>query len=680
MAPPTGPRGGTRGSGAPTSSNRNARTSTGASRGPSQGGISKRSRAAPRTDRDGDLDMGASSARSGAGPNNTSNSSSRRGNTRSNGPRSGSRLQQNLDRHLGGDTSQIPRGPAGPRAAVSNTTLKVEGLKSSKAATNADGGLKSLVDFLEKKATHVKNKEGRTNGVRGPVRPVLIKKSHIDGDFVHVLASSQDAEHILKINSFTFAGSAIAITKSEDGWPMTAAGQSGNAKFSTETEELKQKLQSVLAGRYSPDLTLLTLNVLGTDPTLVEMGLLSSSPAMAAKTFKVLMALCNEQFKTLKEKREAVQSVSLADNALDSLDAVFDLAETFPDLKHLDLSRNSFSSLKQLNKWRGRFRRLETLLLNDNPIIQAEPSHAMDVLSWFPRLQNLSGVQVRTPEQVMEAEQKLHAKEIPQRGNDFRDVNGLGQDFITRFFPMYDSDRNVLLQTYYDEHSVFTLSVVNGVPKKKDTVVPPWAAYLGFSRNHLKITTKDARFERYCKGVGIQEAWGKLPATQHPPFETNKYLIDCHPVKGLLDPVNRKKEGELGMVITMHGEFSEMQGGGTPGVRSFSRTFILGPSLNGRAPIRVMNDMLSLHAYNPVPNATNPAPEAVVAAPQVPVAPVPSPEEQQQLMLAELSNRTSMTPAYSRLCLESSSWNFDQALAIFEDKKSSLPAEAFIQL
>lgn len=139
---------------------------------------------------------------------------------------------------------------------------------------------------------------------------------------------------------------------------MTGAEQGGKPSLSTPAEEVKQKLQSVLGARYNLQMTLLTLNALGTDPILVEMGLLSSSPAMAAKTFKVLMALCNEQFKTPKAKREAVQSVSLADNALDSLDAVFDLAETFPDLKHLDLSRNQFSSLKQLNKWRGRFSRL----------------------------------------------------------------------------------------------------------------------------------------------------------------------------------------------------------------------------------------------------------------------------------------------------------------------------------
>lgn len=179
MAPPTGPRAppsGPRGGGRGAANSRTSRTSTGTSRGTAGGGISKRTRPA-RTDRDGDLDLmsAPSSARPAAGSHSTSNPSSRRG-ERPTGSRTSSRLQRNLDRHLGGDTSQIPRGPSGPRPPVSNTTLSVAGLKTSKAATNSDGGIKRLVDFMEKKATHIKNKDARTNGVRGPVRPVYIKK------------------------------------------------------------------------------------------------------------------------------------------------------------------------------------------------------------------------------------------------------------------------------------------------------------------------------------------------------------------------------------------------------------------------------------------------------------------------------------------------------------------------
>lgn len=122
------------------------------------------------------MDAAGTGSRSGAGAgtNRPTNSSTRRGNARTPVPnKSNTRLQQNLARHLGGDTSQASRGPSAGRVSGNNTTLKVLGLKSSRAATNADGGVRSLIEFLEKKATNVKT-TGSDRGRR--VRPVAIKK------------------------------------------------------------------------------------------------------------------------------------------------------------------------------------------------------------------------------------------------------------------------------------------------------------------------------------------------------------------------------------------------------------------------------------------------------------------------------------------------------------------------
>lgn len=181
MAPPSGPRGG-----ATSTTTRNTRSNANGARGSShgggrgRGGIAKRGRSsAPRVDRDGDLVMDPNaSTRSGAGANKSSNSAPRRGTSRPNGAsrssapnKSNSRLQQNIVRHLGGDTSQIPRAPSS-RISSNNTTLKVFGLKTSRAATNPDGGVKDLLLFLEKKATNIKN----ANGTGRAPRPVLIKK------------------------------------------------------------------------------------------------------------------------------------------------------------------------------------------------------------------------------------------------------------------------------------------------------------------------------------------------------------------------------------------------------------------------------------------------------------------------------------------------------------------------
>lgn len=117
------------------------------------------------------MDVSAAATRSGAGANKSTAPSGRRGAPRSNGPsRTSSRIQQNVARHLGAD---IPRGPNTDRVSGNSVTLKILGLKNSRAASNADGGMRSLLDFLEKKATNVKT-SGSDRGRR--VRPVLIKK------------------------------------------------------------------------------------------------------------------------------------------------------------------------------------------------------------------------------------------------------------------------------------------------------------------------------------------------------------------------------------------------------------------------------------------------------------------------------------------------------------------------
>ena len=163
--PPNGPRGGN------STSTRQTRSSTAPNR-TSRGGIARRGRTSgPRGDRDGDVDMDSSTGgrpnKSGAGINKSSNSSNRRGNTRSAAPpKSNAKLQQNLAKHLNANPTDLKDAPSAARMSANNTTLIVTGLKSSKATSNADGGVKSLLQFLERKATQLK----------GSGRPVTIKK------------------------------------------------------------------------------------------------------------------------------------------------------------------------------------------------------------------------------------------------------------------------------------------------------------------------------------------------------------------------------------------------------------------------------------------------------------------------------------------------------------------------
>ncbi|KAI0100406.1 hypothetical protein GGR51DRAFT_564214 [Nemania sp. FL0031] len=650
---PMGPKKGAIGNNRGT---RNTPAST--SKASTRGGISKRqSTRAAKIDRDGDFSMEPSVT------TNSSQSHPRRPKTvaappgpitrsSTRNPRPTAKAQQIIQRVINGDTSQVSSRTRGSLRdnIVPTVTLKVEGLKASRAASNQGGGLKELLVFLERKAQSIEQIQ----------RHIRIRKSQMRGDFVYITASKEDAQEILKVNNFTFAGAALHITEAPEGIPNR-----DSTPLSSTALEIKEQLRGVLSSRYDVNSKLLDLSTLGEDPCLNQMGFFSGE-STPEKLFRALMAVCDGLFKTAQAKRDAVVSISLAGNNVDDVVQVMALADTFPDIANLDLSRNQFKDLKALQKWRHRLRSLETLLLNDNPIEIASPNYKAEMVTWFPKLLNLSGTQVRTPEQVAAAVAASRPKPIPQSGPDFRDIGGVGESFVTDFLSMYDTDRRSLAAKYYDEQSTFSIAINTQSPHAPNVPLPTWGSYIRFSRNHTKINHPPARQQRLFTGVNqIQALWQQLPPTHHPnlPTQLDKYLVDCHPIHGLADPAGHNPQGVDGMIMTIHGEFEDQEPGTTKTAkRSFSRTFVLGPGAPGRNPVRVVSDMLSLQAFKHIPT-----PKQTTAENQ--------PKEQ---MLLELCKQTRMTPEYSRFCLDGANWNYDQALASFHEKKAQLPPEAFV--
>jgi nuclear RNA export factor len=484
------------------------------------------------------------------------------------------------------------------------------------------------------------------------------------GDYVYIGANEEDAEEIIKLNSFTFAGASLEITRVDDVPEKPAVD-------SEYTQALRAQLQAILSTRYLGDTKLLKLDFLASDKELVELGMFET-PDRALKTFKGLMHICDNLFKTEKDKREAIESISLASNNIDNVTQVETVATTFPDLKNLDMSGNQIGSMQGLERWKGKFRHLETLFMTGNPVETADPNYQATLLEWFPKLQIVNGNQLRTAAQIAEKEAASRPKPIPQTGPDFRDVGGVGENFLLEFFACFDNDRPGLVSRYYDEDSQFSVSIDSHSVRSADAPAPmPWGNYIKLSRNLTKITHQNARVQRLFKGGNtIGEAWKTLPPTRHPDIkqEISKYIMDCHPMPGLMDPNGQNPVGVDGLIIAVHGEFEEHDATtNTTGKRSFSRTFLLGPAKPGRGLIRVVSDMLSLRAYSSLPNVFAPAvPEVTTASPH-------------QAMIAELSKQTGMTPEYSEMCLTQVNWEFDKALAIFNEKKASASVVSFVE-
>ncbi|QPH00662.1 hypothetical protein C2857_004502 [Epichloe festucae Fl1] len=651
---PQGPR-----ASAPQRANRGA---TSGAKTTTRGGIQKKRAGATRTDLDGDLDMdavGKRAAKIAASEARGSRSNSARAGSGKN-PRGVSTAAHTVLKHLKGNdssnlASRVSAANSGrtTRARGNLSFLRVHGLKQSKAVSNQDGGLSDLLAFLERKATSF-----RSSTAKQP-RPVMIKKSHMVGDYVFIGALKEDADDIIKLHTFVFAGSQLEIVESNEDLAYQT-----KATESKETQELRAKLQFILSQRYLGANKLLKLDALASDAELVNLGMFENRER-ALKTFKGLMAICDSLFKTATEKREAIESISLASNSIDDVTQVESVATTFPELKNLDMGGNQIANMQALEKWRGKFKSLETIYMTGNPIEIAEPNYTAALLQWFPKLQDVNGTQLRTPQQIAEQEAASKPKPIPQSGPDFRDVNGIGETFLLEYFTAYDSDRQGLASRLYDDGSQFSLAVDTRSVRDTDAPAPmPWAAYLKFSRNLVKITHQPARVQRLFKGANmIQELWKGLPPTKHPNIkdDLSKYIMDCHPLPGLADPTGQNPMGVDGLIISVHGEFDEYdQKTAGVGKRSFSRTFVLGPGQPGKGPVRVVSDLLSLRAFSALPNV-------FVAPNQAPAD--ANTNARHQEMIAELCKQTGMVPPYSEMCLSQVGWEFDKALVIFSEKK-----------
>ncbi|KAK4148512.1 hypothetical protein C8A00DRAFT_19671 [Chaetomidium leptoderma] len=648
MAPPTGPRAGHGGS---RPSSRGAR---GGTRG--AGGIGKR-RGTPRTDRDGDVSMDSintGNPPTGPAAHSTRGNRGARGG-RGGGPaRSSSRLAQNVRNYVADQDGTA----ASSKPQFNKVTLKIHGLKESKAASNPDGGLRSLLGFLERKSS----KE----------RPITLGRGTIQGDHVWLKVNQADAPHLLRLNGFTYAGAVLAIE--ETNGPMPGQGNQPTDGADTKPSDTKDKLMAVLASRYNPEQKLLDLSALGADPILTTMGAFESKP-LAEKSFKALMRITATHYDNAAEKDAAIQAVTLANNDIQDVVEVFTMAQTLPRLLRLDLSGNKLDDFSKLSKWRHEFRRLEELHVVGNPVTNL-PTYPTQVIEWFPSLQILDGRRVRTPEEAAEALRLWFPTPLPRLPSNLRDGgNNVASTFLGGFFALYDHDRIALARQFYDDDSAFSLNT--GAESAS-------SAYSNYSRNldTIGVRGSSAQQRLFTGSNLIAELWARLPATRHPSLDqADEWQIDCHTFPSLADPSGQGFA--MGLAITVIAQFEEVDPTQQlAGTRPFARSFILGPSKPGAPhPYRVISDELTVRAWKPqetsvaipIP-AVGPAPAAPAAA-QAPVLD----EVTRAQMIQELSRQTGMNAEYSRLCLAGeANWDFDLALRSFHEKRADLPPEAFV--
>ena len=456
------------------------------------------------------------------------------------------------------------------------------------------------------------------------------------------------------------------------------------SSLGADKQNLVSALKGVIQNRYDGASKFLDLSRLGSDPGLVGMGMFESTTT-GSKMFPALMKIIEEEIPDPKLREEAITSVSLADNNLLKASSVATLAQTFPALRNLDLSNNCLTEVSTIDIWRGKFPKLEHLILAGNPLETRTPGYKNDVLRWFPVLTTINTVQVRTPEDIKTAiKSKLPLPVLPA---SFRDEGTIGKSFLQTFFQMYDLDRGNLVATYYGAHSRFSLSVNTSAPRGPDNLsqqVPDWSSYIKRSRNLKKMNHLSAKMNRLHTGSeSIREAFASLPATRHPSMteESSKWCLECHAIPGLPDPTKQSTSGVGGLMVTVHGEFSEVNisTGELNATRSFDRTFILGPG-TGPAGISVSSDILVLRSYGGQEGwqpdgrraSQQVAPAIASEGLAVPASGGPIDQVQKESMTLALSRETGLTLLYSQMCLEQSNWNLEHALMAFKQAASEV--------
>ena len=189
------------------------------------------------------------------------------------------------------------------------------------------------------------------------------------------------------MNTYSFAGAPITVKKLET--PLPAKDE----EVKDTTTILKEKFATMLERRYNPTTKLLDLTTLGKDPEFATSGIFQEH-STESKFFPALMRICDDKWPSRQLKSELVLGITLARNDLPSVVPITTLAQTFPDLKNLDLSNNKISTLKDLEPWRHRFKSLTWLVLGGNPIEKEVPAYHEEIVQWYPTLLTLNDSEV----------------------------------------------------------------------------------------------------------------------------------------------------------------------------------------------------------------------------------------------------------------------------------------------
>ncbi|KAG7199785.1 hypothetical protein KM043_000448 [Ampulex compressa] len=423
--------------------------------------------------------------------------------------------------------------------------------------------------------------------------------------------------------------------------------------------KLKERLKQAMAKRYVQETNALDLSRFHQDPELAsDYFCVLSRPLM----LKTVLDIVSEHIPSL-------QALNLDGNKFHIIERLNVLHKKFPKLKILYIGDNKIREIAQIDVIKDL--KLEELRLAGNPVCNKYKSRQNDYISdvrkRFPKLLRLDGVELPRPILFDVVDEGTKLPPLCRMFVANAKAQEIASQFLQQYFAIFDSENRQPLLDAYEEHACFSMTISYSHNASKIN------GYLLENRNLYRINDANKRQKLLKQGrLPVVSFISEMPRTRH---YLSTFTMD----------ISLVTEGMMNITVT--GLFKELDGK-EQASRYFNRTFIIVPEGNGYC---IRNEQL--HIRHPTEAqqkylAANSAETQTVApesVPQTSSAPAPKAvapqltEDVKQRMTLTLSQQTNMNMEWSLKCLEEVQWDYNNALAAFQEffKRGQIPAEAF---
>lgn len=363
-----------------------------------------------------------------------------------------------------------------------------------------------------------------------------------------------------------------------------------------------------------------------------------------------------------------VKTINLSGCGIDSLVCFRPLSKVARGLANLCFSNNNIASLSELDNIRGYADTLHELILAGNPCAGGTSLQMYQhrIRQRFPKLALLDG---QPPKPVIQFDLPAinQSTDVPKDCGSFFDDGSTQQTvtaFVNQYFPLYDSNRQGLLQAY-SKNACFSVSVSRSV--RLGHLPEP---YTTNSRNFLRHSSTASTHSTHSSSSSSADAEATKAAAllQTTPLHI-VYKLDSMPrtqhnladfiADSLVLPTKTSSGGENVLQVCVAGTFTETD---TNTLREFHRVFLIVPSSpadNSQWPAVILNDQLYIHEAPPTttaPTASSPSLNPAAAA-------ADGMSAQQQAMVRQLSQQAQVDANIASQALNSNSWVYEQAFA-----------------